>query len=492
MNLSKSRYCSFVDCPKHCWLGVHKPEACAFDEGVQYRFSEGHRVGELAKTLFGPYEDATVLGGDGRLDLGAMMEKTQALLRAGAQTICEAAFSADGCYCAVDLLHREGGGYAIYEVKSSTSEKEIYAHDIAYQKFVLTRCGITVTGTYLVNINNQYAYNGTLEVDGLLRKIDYAEKIAALSPHIAANCDAAKAVLDSDTEPASPLKTGCDGCDCWAYCSKDIPRPSVLDLGGNFGKWGWYNRGVVTFEEVLKSGISLNEKQRRQIDYALRDLGTFVDKAQIAAFLRTLSYPLYFLDFETVKPVIPEIVGTRPYQTIPVQYSLHSLEHAGGKERHAEFLANPEGDPRRALAERLVHDIPRGVCTLAYHASVEQGIVRDLAVLFPDLADRLSDIAENIKDLEEPFRKGYYYNRAMGKWSSIKVVLPAVFPNDPELDYHRLEGVHSGTEAMYIFPKLKEMAPKERAETEKALLAYCRLDTYAMVKLLQALERACA
>ena len=63
------------------------------------------------------------------------------------------------------------------------------------------------------------------------------------------------------------------------------------------------------------------------------------------------------------------------------------------------------------------------------------------------------------------------------------MVLPALFPDDPELDYHNLEGIHNGSEAMSIFPKLSQMSPQEAAETRKNLLAYCKLDTYAMVKL---------
>ena len=78
----------------------------------------------------------------------------------------------------------------------------------------------------------------------------------------------------------------------------------------------------------------------------------------------------------------------------------------------------------------------------------------------------------------------------MGGSFSIKSVLPALFPDDPELDYHNLEGVHNGGEAMAIFPKIKDMPPEDALKARKDLLAYCKLDTLAMVKVWQKLLEA--
>lgn len=489
MNLSKTRYCDYIYCPKHCWLNIYKPQECKSEPSAQQHAAEGHRVGDLAKGLFGDFCDVTEKNADGSLDIPAMIAKTQELIKKGAETICEAAFDFDGCYCAVDILHREKGGYAIYEVKSSTAEKADYIYDIAYQKYVLENCGIKITGTYLVNINNQYVRGTDIEIHKLFKINDYSGDIAEHSKYIRENCEQAKVILNSEDEPSIKLQNGCDDCDYWEYCSKDVPKPSVLDLGGRVNRWYSFNNGIITFQDVLKSDMKLSAKQKRQIEYALNDLGTYADKKEIEAFLNKLSYPLYFLDFETMAPAIPEYVGTRPYQAIPFQYSLHFTESEEGEIRHSEFLGEPETDPRRALAEQLCVDIPKDVCTLAYHSSVERGIIEKLAMQFPDLSEHLVNIAEHIQDLEEPFRKGYYYKREMGKRSSIKVVLPAICPNDPELDYHKLDGVHNGDEARSVYPEMKNMSPEERKRMRQNLLKYCWLDTYAMVKLWQELVR---
>ena len=207
-------------------------------------------------------------------------------------------------------------------------------------------------------------------------------------------------------------------------------------------------------------------------------------------FLRQLRYPLYFLDFETMQPAIPQYVGTRPYAQIPFQYSLHYIEQEGGVLKHKEFLARSGTDPRRALAEQLCEDIPMNVCTTAYNKAFECTRLAELAEQFPDLAAHLLNIRDNIVDLLVPFQSGHYYNRAMGGSFSIKSVLPAIFPDDPSLDYHNLEGVHNGSEAMSIFPKIKDMPPEEQEKARHNLLKYCELDTYAMVKVWQALCHA--
>ena len=214
----------------------------------------------------------------------------------------------------------------------------------------------------------------------------------------------------------------------------------------------------------------------------MHDKGTCIDKAAIGEFLDKCTYPLYFLDFETEQPVIPKYIGTKPYQQIPFQYSLHYIEEEDGELKHKEFLGNSVDDPRRALAEQLCEDIPLNACTMVYNKKFECGRLQEMAEVFPDLRSHLLNIKRNIIDLLDPFQKGGYYCKAMGGSFSIKSVLPALFPDDPELDYHNLEGVHNGGEAMSIYPLIKDMSPEEQATARHNLLKYCELDTYAMVK----------
>ena len=252
----------------------------------------------------------------------------------------------------------------------------------------------------------------------------------------------------------------------------------------------YYKNGWITYRDLLDNAGIDNEKRIRQMEYALEDKGTYINKPELEKFLGKITYPLYFLDFETIQPVIPEFIGTRPYAQIPFQYSLHYIEEEGGELKHKEYLAESGKDPRRAVAERLCEDIPMNVCTLAYYKAFECTRIKELAETFPDLAEHLYNIRDHIVDLLVPFQSGFYYNRAMGGSFSIKSVLPAIFPDDPSLNYHNLEGVHNGGEAMTIFPKIKDMPPEEQQRARHNLLEYCKLDTLAMVKVWEELVRA--
>lgn len=251
-------------------------------------------------------------------------------------------------------------------------------------------------------------------------------------------------------------------------------------------KIAYYKQDIITYEQLQDE--ELKEKQRMQIECALNDT-IYINKVEIAKFLSTLSYPLYFLDFETMQPVIPEFQGTHPYQQIPFQYSLHYIEQEGGELKHKEFLGVSGEDPQRLIAESLCRDIPLDVCTTAYNKAFECTRLTELAESFPDLAEHLLNIRDHIVDLLVPFQSGWYYVPAMGGSFSIKSVLPALFPETPELDYHNLTGsVHNGGEAMNIFPKIKDMTTEEQFAARQSLLKYCELDTYAMVKVWQKLK----
>ena len=492
--LSKSKYCAFVQCPRNLWLKTYKPELATPDASIEARMEAGNEIGDLAMQLFGEFVEVTAYKADGRMDLSAMISQTNALILQEQPVICEASFSYNGNYCAVDILKREGNGYAIYEVKSSTHVNEIYAVDVSYQKYVLEHCGINVTGTYLVCLNSDYVFDGVLDIHKLFKIVDLSNHVAEQYEYVEGNIAAANAIMDDPIEPLYGLSEGCNKpyhCPFWEHCSSHLPKPSVFDVYkiSFANKIEYYNSGIITYEDIKNTTEMRNHIRSLQIHHELEELETYVDKKGIKNFLDTLSFPLYFLDFETMQLPIPQFIGTRPYAQIPFQYSLHYLESPDGELKHTEFLGISGEDPRRSLAEQLCRDIPMNVCTLAYNKGFECGRIKELAEYFPDLAEHLLNIADNIKDLIVPFRAGHYYNRAMGGSFSIKSVLPAIYPNEPALDYHNLEGVHNGGEAMELFPRIKDLSFDEQTTARQNLLKYCELDTYAMVKVWEELVK---
>lgn len=298
--------------------------------------------------------------------------------------------------------------------------------------------------------------------------------------------------VKSPVEPEKDIDLCCDKpypCAYKKYCGKHIPEYSVFNLARMQAKkkYELYHAGIVSYQDVLSSGAKINANQRRQVESVVYDKPDEYDIDEIKKFLTTLYYPIYHLDFETFQQAVPEYIGCHPYEQIPFQYSLH-IEYEDGRLEHSELLAKEGEDPRRSLAEQLVKDIPMGVCSTAYNMAFEKSVLKHLAEEFPDLSGQLMDIHDNMCDLMVPFQKQYYYSKAMQGSYSIKYVLPALWPGDPELDYHNLEGVHNGAEASASYADMVNHTPEEIAEMRENLLKYCGLDTYAMVKVLNRLK----
>ena len=488
--LSKSRYTCAVQCPKMLWLKMRKPEE--FDQSVlnEEVLRTGNEVGDLAMGLFGEYREVPF----GDKDLEGMIRTTKEWIGEGVPVIAEASFSFDGCFCSVDILKNSGGGRVeVYEVKSSTHVREIYYHDAAFQLYVLTGLGYEVERVCIVHVDSSYVRRGEIDLDGLFAVEDVTERVRGMQEEVAERIREIRNCLELPEEPKEPgIRPACfDPYDCgfWKYCTRDLPHPNVFDLSSlqKRSKFKLYDAGIVSYPQLETNG-KLKPDPLLQVRQELYDLPPKIDRGAVAKFLNTLSWPLYFLDFESFQPAVPLFDESSPYEQIPFQYSLHVLESEDAELLHREYLAEPEGDPRRGVAESLCRDIPADVCVVAYNMSFEKNRIRRLAELYPDLSGHLMAIHDHVVDLMVPFQKKAFYCRAMQGSHSIKYVLPALYPDDPKLDYHNLEGVHNGTEASDAFSRMRDMDPKERGACRAELLKYCGLDTYAMVKVWEKLR----
>jgi hypothetical protein len=480
------------------WLAVNRPGAAPTSGGTEARFEAGNAVGALAKTLFFGTEDATVYNVPGDpasgLAIAAQIRRTQELLAGGAACIAEASFGAENLYCAVDLLKKNGEVYDIYEVKSSTRVAKSHLIDVAFQKTVLESCGLTVGHCYVAHLNNRYVRSGGIEVQKLFTLTPVDEEIAPYLNGIAETIARAIRTANQAEEPTCDIGKQCaefHACAFYEYCTAHLPKPSVFDLYRLSGdkQLSAYRAGIVSFADIREKGLPLNAAQRRQVDWFLDKKPLYVDRDGVRAYLRTLRFPLYFLDFETYQTPIPDYDGVKCYAQVPFQYSLHILPAPGtpllsdDKLVHVEFLADATKDCRFELAKRLVGDIKPGGTMVAYNKAFEESRIRELAALFPTLADGLTGILAKTSDLLKPFQDGYVYDTAMGGGFSIKNVLPALFPHEPELDYHTLSDVHNGAEAQAAYEQLKVLKGEDLKKLRAALLAYCERDTFAMVKI---------
>ena len=489
--LSKSQYCNAIQCPKMLWLRKKRPDL--FNNSVmdEHILATGNKVGDLAMGLFGPFTEVP------HCDLSGMINETSRLIEAGETNIAEASFSYQGLFCSVDILRNlENGAMEIYEVKSSTSIRDIYYFDVAYQNYVMTMLGYRVEKVCLVHINSEYVRGKELDIHQLFIIEDVTARARSMSAEVGRTIEFLESYLAEEEEPIQDLGEQCFSpyeCGFWGHCSEHLPTPNVFSVAGMQlkKKVEHYRRGLITFPELERAG-NLNAKQHQQIEHEIHDLPPELDEKMICLFLGEIEYPLYFLDFESFQPAIPLYENSRPYEQIVFQYSLHYMEAEGTPLQHTEYLAWPGEDPRRKVAEQLCKDIPLGVTTVAYNMSFEKGRIKALAQLYPDLTEHLMDIYDNMLDLMQPFQKRWFYCRNMQGSYSIKYVLPALFPDDPELDYHNLKGVHNGAEASAVFEAMADMPKEQLLEYREHLLKYCGLDTLAMVKVWEKLREVAA
>lgn len=482
MYLSKSKYCNAVQCNKMLWLSVNKPnEMENLNESV---LDNGKEVGELAKDLFGFHIDISFND-----DLKIMINDTEKLLYLDKVVITEASFNYNNNFCSVDILKKDKNNYEIYEVKSSTEVKDIYIEDISYQTYILKKLGYNVTKASIVYINKNYERHGNLELDKLFNISDVTEEVTNNFEKVEKKILEINNYMEKKEEPEEFLTIKCVtpyDCPFFKYCTKHLDEFNVFNIRTmrNSKKFELYNKGIYEYKDLLKEDI--DDKYKQQIEFELYDKEPYINKIKIKEFLNTLTYPLYFLDFETFQMSIPKYDNIKPYEQIPFQYSLHYIEN--NELKHKEFLAEPDVDPRRELALSLINDIPENVCILAYNMSFEKTVIKNLANLYPDLRNHLMNIHDNIRDLMIPFKNRDFYMKDMHGSFSIKYVLPALFPNDPSLNYHNLDLIHNGSEAMNEFANMGNLEPKEQKHLKKCLLKYCELDTFAMVKIYEKIK----
>lgn len=488
--LSKSKYCKLVQCPKILWMNKYKSDV-AVPTAREAVLANGTAVGELARNLFGDYTNIEF-----NTDLNIMVEDTKKMLKSKPNIITEASFNYDNNFCSVDILKNNLDGVEIYEVKSSTDVHDIYLDDASYQYFVLSNLGLNVKKVCIVYINKQYVRDKELEIEKLFNIQDITDIAKLKQDEIKKTIEMANKYMDEyngDNEPNTDIGMHCFNpykCEFWEYCTRNLPKPNVFDIGGGMHtskKFEKYYEGKISFRDLQNE--NLNPKFLEQIDFELNNLKPKIEKEAIKGLMDSLKYPLYFIDYETYQLAIPEVEGTKPYQQLPFQYSLHIIKEKGASLQHKEFLAEIDDQNYiRHFAESMIKNMPENGSVIIYNKAFEPVRNNEIARMYPDLKDELERINSNIIDFMEPFKQRKYYTKEMHGSASIKAVLPALYPNDPELDYHNLPVVHNGGEASEAFLSLRNMSKEEQKEIRHGLLVYCELDTYAMVKIWEKLN----
>jgi hypothetical protein len=473
--LSKSKLMSFLQCPRRLWLEKHRPELAAVDPGQQAAFDTGHAVGELARRLYDPAGSGALVGMEA--GMGEALRRTAALLAdGGTAPLFEATFQRDGLLARADVLDR--AGRRLVEVKSSTSVKEEHLADCAIQAWVLEASPAAPASVAVAHVDNRFTYAGDGDYSRLLVEKDVSEGIAPLRAEVPRWLREAKDVVRG-AEPAIAVGRRCStphGCPFTGHCwpRVEYPLTALPNVGRHLD--ALVARGYRDLREIPPDLVP--GPDARRVWRAARTGRAELDGAARAE-LAKLPWPRYYLDFETLGDAIPRWPGTRPYQQVPFQWSLH-VQAAAGRLAHEAFLAPGDGLPARAAAEALLAATAEPGPVFTY-SDFERRCLGTLGELCPDLAGALDALAARLVDLYPLVKRSWYHPAMQGSWS-IKAVLPTIAP---ELDYAKLDGIQEGTAAQVAFREA--IAPGTTAERrknlEQQLLAYCAHDTLAMLRI---------
>lgn len=408
--------------------------------------------------------------------------------------------------------------------------------DLAFQRFVIERY-IEQNGSlgkpikYLLAVlDHEYVFDGKVDnlqkpvySDNIIRLFEYTKITEELQPLI---LEYSEKVVDRVNNVDLSLVSIGKHCqlksvrECPYYengCKKDKNIPDFNSIFTYIGNHNKFPMSASINEEYDRFDL-IDLGYTKALDFEEDDLRDDKQKTQRRAILTKepyydtefikkgidmIKYPIYHLDFETFGSPLPRFKGEKCYTQSVFQYSLH-IEREPGECHpdldHYEFLAkDSKTDQREELYNHLISklDDPNGMI-LAYNVSFEQTRLRDLNKLFPQHSKIIEPLIESAFDLmlilkgsgtlfknPEPKNKILFYDDQLNGSYSIKKVLP-IFA--PEINYKNLEDVQKGTDAVLQFSKLANMNPGDYAKMYQNLLAYCKLDTWAMVVILKELK----
>lgn len=479
--LSKSKFMAGLQCQKRLYLEVFAPgERPETEAATERQFDEGHRVGELARDRF---PGGVLIEGE-PWEFSRLSEKTADAIKAGAVAVYEASFLAGGLFARVDILRRgaKKGTWDIIEVKKSTSVKPEHLMDVSFQAYLAKEAGLKVGKCFVMHINNQCV---APDLSNLFTLVEVTKEVSENFEQVKKELARVRKTLALKKEPSIAIGRHCGSpyaCPFTERCWDFLPAHNVLDLTRSAG-WEPFEEGVLKIKDLdAKEFSGVN----RRIVEVVKSGKRFVDAKGIKDGLADWTYPLYFLDFESINPAIPKFAGTKPYEQIPFQLSCHVIEKPiqGARKpvvTHAEFLHESASDPREKFVVSLLKAVGTKGSIVSYNKSFESQVITKCANWFPKYAKKLEAVKERLVDPMTVISKNVYDPEFHGSFS-LKYVAPALLGK--EFDYSEME-IGGGSEAQALYEEMISpgVSKKRAAEIRKALIEYCRLDTLAMVEL---------
>jgi hypothetical protein len=470
--------------PAWLWIKKHaKTLLPAIDPSTQAIFDAGHEFEQYAEALF---SGGVTLGFNDYDEYLSLPERTTQALEEGMHTIFQGRFEHEQLTFICDVIKVvEGKEVDLIEIKSSTSAKPEHIVDLAFQMVVLEKCGYTVRSISVIHVNNQYVRNGAIDPELITAKTDVTEEVKAQKEITLIKIgEALQTVSLTECPDISPLYADQKFFGEWLEIYKHIKSPktgSIYDLC-QMDAQTLKNLQVnnITLLEDIPSDFVLKPKQRLQVE-ALRQGHPTINIEKIRNFLNSLTFPLYFYDYETLSSLVPYFDGLKPYQQLPFQYSVHIIDSPDSELRHEEYLHKDGSNPAQSLTKSLFSHISENGTVLAWNMSFEKNCNTLLGTLVPEYAQAYEKLNDRIVDLMIPFSQNWYVDSEFCGSASIKKVLPVLIPTMSHKDLDISDG--SSAQRLWMEAVLDGKRPDEKDKILEDLIKYCELDTMAMVEI---------
>jgi hypothetical protein len=400
-----------------------------------------------------------------------------AMLDPAVPAVYDALFCYGGVEVRAAVLVRVADGFDIVEARGVNSVAESHELELAAVGWVAEQAGVPVRRLRLLHFDPDYVRGETLDPARMLVEVPVAHT------DFSADLVALHAAIERADEPAVAPGQHCTHprpCPWRPRCTDEVGEWSVRQLPRA-------GRLLQELEEMgvddvrrIPSHLRMNPSQQHAV-WSIVNGREYVGQGLLPA-LRSVRYPIRFVDFEAAQPAVPRWPGTSPFEQLPTQWSMH-VQHADGRLEHREFLHDEDCDPRPAFVESLVAAAGNEGSIVVY-SGYEAATLRTLRDRLPDHWHDLEGLVSRVVDLLPPVRDHYYHPALRGSFS-IKVLLPALCP---EMGWDDLE-VQGGDVAARAWLRMigADTPPAERARLRGALLAYCARDTLAMLRVRDAL-----
>ena len=476
--LTKTDYIQYINCPESLWLLKNRPSEFTkgeFSLFLEKLIKEGYEVEEYAKLLF-------PIGLD--LPENSTPHYTKQQLNSKHKVLFQPSFlTLKGVFARVDILEKlPDNTYHIYEIKSASSVKNESLQDACFQKYVLQECGYTVSKVSIIHLNKDYRKQGVIQPKELLEIVDITEQINQMYSSIVNEINAASNFINKESinenECSSRYKTRTNHCDSFNYFNKDVPEYSIYEIARISTK---KIKQLVDDNHLgildIPLDFELSTIQQAQVESVRKEL-VLINKSIIEKTLNSLQFPLHFIDYETFPTAIPKIDNMGPHNHLVFQVSIHTMQE-NGELTHFEWLGDKLEQPIAMLKQMQEFTGLTGTF-ISWNAPFEISRNKDMLVWIPQFSNFLNYMNMHMFDLMTLFKTDYVDYRFHGS-TSIKKVLPVLCP---QFSYSDLE-VQDGTMALDIWGRMVSDPDfrGDRDTTRKNLLAYCKLDTLAMVEI---------